>query len=88
MQTCQIEYDQVKTNYFEVIAEKFETRYIELDGINNDNQSLRFRNSLSLFKSILGKKLYSDMQGQEPSFTSKLLDISESKSQGLVNHIL
>lgn len=56
MQTCQIEYDQVKTNYFEVIAEKFETRYIELDGINNDNQSLRFRNSLSLFKSILGKK--------------------------------
>lgn len=42
MQTYQIKYDQVKTNYFEAIAEKFETRYIGLDGMNNENQSLRF----------------------------------------------
>lgn len=49
MQTYQIKYLQVWTNYFEVVAEKFETRYIGLDGMNNDNQSLRFRNSSANF---------------------------------------
>lgn len=50
--TYQIKYDQAKKIYFEIIAEKFKTRYIGLDGINNDNQSLRFRNSSSLIKSM------------------------------------
>lgn len=78
IQTYQIKYDQVKTNYFEVIAEKFETRYIGLDGMNNENQSLRFEiPQLILIQCRKAKKCFIDIQGHEPSFTSKLLDISE-----------
>lgn len=78
MQTYQIKYDQVKTNYFEVIAEKFETRYIGLDGMNNENQSLRFEiPQLILIQCRKVKKCFIDIQGHEPSFTSKLMEISE-----------
>lgn len=78
MQTYQIKYDQVKTNQFEVIAEKLETRYIGLDGMFNENQSLRFEiPQLILIQCRKAKKCFIDIQGHEPSFTSKLMDISE-----------